>query len=77
MSLDAVTREPTPAELSAIDAEWPSIVEDLARLDQEIARLADAHRLSGLDVRRARRARRAVLRPLPTVRVRKSGDAAA
>lgn len=77
MNLDAVTREPSPAELSAIEAEWPSIVEELARLDQEIAALTSRSRVCELDVRRVRRARRAVLRPVPLVLVRRVSAGAA
>lgn len=71
--------EPTAAELGAIEAEWPSIAEDLARLDQEIVALTSQARVSELDVRRVRRARRAVLRPVPLVLVRRvpaGGEAA-
>ncbi|WP_405838393.1 DUF6284 family protein [Streptomyces platensis] len=50
---------PTAAELDAIDAEMLSILEDVVRLDEQIALLNPP--LSELDERRHRRARRRVL----------------
>jgi hypothetical protein len=49
-------REPTPAELAAIEAEWPSIEAELSALDQEITRLIQADQVCELDRRRVRRA---------------------
>ncbi len=49
-------REPTPAELAAIEAEWPLIEAELAVLDAQIARLAAAEQVCELDRRRVRRA---------------------
>lgn len=37
--MELTDREPTPAELAAIEAEWPAIEADLAALDQEIRAL--------------------------------------
>ncbi|CUU57841.1 hypothetical protein Ga0074812_11543 [Parafrankia irregularis] len=38
----AMEREPTRAELAAIEAEWPSIAADLAEVDREIAAIRAA-----------------------------------
>ena len=56
--------EPTPAELSAIDAEWPLIEAELSVLDAEIALInaADHGGPSPLDWRRLRRAEARVTR---------------
>jgi uncharacterized protein DUF6284 len=50
--------EPTPADLAAIEAEWPQIEADLAVLDAEIRALVAHGGPSPLDWRRLRRARR-------------------
>lgn len=55
-----VQAEPTPADLSGIEAEWPLIDAELALLDAEIRMLADGGP-SPLDWRRLRRAERRVL----------------
>lgn len=55
-------REPTAAELAAIEAEWPSIEADMARLDAEVAGLVSGpFRSEGLAWRRVRRQARQVL----------------
>jgi hypothetical protein len=47
---------PSPADLAAIEAEWPQIEADLAELDAEIRALYAADRgVSELDWRRTRR----------------------
>ena len=53
-------KEPTAANLAAIEAEWPLIEAELAVVDAE-ARLLAAGRPSPLDWRRLRRAQRRVL----------------
>lgn len=53
--------EPTPADLAAIDHEWPLIEAEVAVLDAEIAILTAAQP-SELDWRRLRRAEARVLR---------------
>jgi hypothetical protein len=55
--------EPTPAELTAIEAEWPVIEAELGVLDAEIAALSHDGP-SPLDWRRLRRARRQLLAAL-------------
>jgi hypothetical protein len=52
---------PRPAELAAIEAEWPLIEAELAVLDTEIVALSAAGGPSPLDWRRLRRAERRVL----------------
>ena len=52
---------PSPAELAAIEAEWPLIEAELAVLDAEIVALSAAGGPSPLDWRRLRRAERRVL----------------
>jgi hypothetical protein len=54
-------REPTAADLAAIEAEWPLIEAELDVLDAEIAALWHAGGTSPLDWRRLRRARRRLL----------------
>ena len=54
-------REPTAAELAAIEAEWPLIEAELAALDEQIAALNLVGHGSELDRRRVRRAERRVL----------------
>ncbi len=56
--------EPTPRDLSAIEAEWPLIEAELSLLDAEIAIInaADRGGLSPLDWRRLRRAEARVTR---------------
>lgn len=56
--------EPTPADLSAIDAEWPLIEAELSLLDAEIANIYAAEQggPSPLDWRRLRRAEARVTR---------------
>ncbi len=54
-------REPTPADLAAIEAEWPVIEAELGVLDAEIAALTHDGGPSALDWRRVRRARRQLL----------------
>jgi hypothetical protein len=55
------TEEPTPADLTAIEAEWPLIEADLSLLDAQIRALAAEGGPSPLDWRRLRRARRRAL----------------
>ena len=62
-----------PAELAAIEAEWPLIEAELALLDAEIAALSVAGGPSPLDWRRVRRAEAHVTR----VAARLADDAAA
>jgi hypothetical protein len=67
--------EPTPADLAAIESEWPHIAADVSALDSEIAELlfdeqaADRPDPAATDRRSAHRAARrtnnAVLRALP------------
>lgn len=69
--------EPTAAELAVIDAEMPSILADVVRLDEQIALLNPP--LPELDERRHRRARRRVLaerRALSNRNATQTGDAA-
>ena len=54
-------REPTAAELAAIEAEWPVVEAELGVLDAEIAALRHPGGPSPLDWRRLRRARRQLL----------------
>jgi len=60
----ARTDEPTPADLSAIEGEWPLIEAELTVLDAEIANIyaADQGGPSPLDWRRLRRAEARVVR---------------
>ncbi|GIJ81500.1 hypothetical protein SAMN05443287_11940 [Micromonospora phaseoli] len=62
--LAPVTAEPTPADLTAIDAEWPLIAAELDLLDAEITLLyAEDHGgPTVLDWRRLRRAEARVTR---------------
>jgi hypothetical protein len=53
--------EPTAADLSAIEADWPVLAAELAVLDAEIRVLSAAGGPSALDWRRLRRAQRRVL----------------
>lgn len=59
--MDAYDMEPTPADLAAIEAEWPLIEAELALLDAQLAVLNAAGGPSPLDWRRLRRASRRVL----------------
>ena len=60
--LSAVSGEdPTPADLAAIDNEWPLIAAELDLLDAEIAFINAGPQASVLDRRRVRRAERRVL----------------
>jgi hypothetical protein len=59
--MDAYDVEPTPADLAAIEAEWPVIEAELGILDAEIAALTAAGGPSALDWRRLRRAQRRLL----------------
>jgi hypothetical protein len=61
--MDAYNLEPTPADLAAIEAEWPVIEAELGVLDAEIAALSH-HGPAPLDWRRMRRARRRLLTAL-------------
>ncbi|MEU8223892.1 DUF6284 family protein [Kribbella sp. NPDC048915] len=60
--LSAVSsEEPTPAELTAIEHEWPLIAADLDLLNAEIALINAGPYASELETRRVRRAQRRVL----------------
>lgn len=48
-------REPTKAELKAIEAEWPLIAAEIAVVDAEIAVFCAPHEPTELDWRRLRR----------------------
>jgi hypothetical protein len=50
------------ADRAQIDAPWPQVAAVLADLDDEIHDLTARHRVSGLDLRRARRTARRMLR---------------
>jgi hypothetical protein len=54
-------REPTAADLAAIEREWPLIAAELDLVDAEITALCAGERLSELDRRRLRRTERRVL----------------
>jgi len=56
MKHDPSTQEPSPADLAAIDAEWPAIDAEMALVDAEIRVLTAAGGPSSLDWRRLRRA---------------------
>ncbi|MEV6285527.1 DUF6284 family protein [Kribbella sp. NPDC051770] len=53
--------EPSPADLAAIEAEWPLIAAELDLLDAEIREINTEPTASVLDRRRVRRAERRVL----------------
>jgi hypothetical protein len=53
--------EPSPAELAAIEAEWPLIAAELDLLDAQIAVLSLEGAAGSLDWRRIRRAEHRVL----------------
>ncbi|MFJ6729641.1 DUF6284 family protein [Streptomyces sp. NPDC091281] len=59
VTADSDNREPTAAELHAIENEWPAIEADVKRLDALIKTLN--HHPDELSVRRVRRAQRRVL----------------
>lgn len=60
--LSAVSgEEPTPADLAAIEQEWPLIAAELELLDAEISYITAGPAVSVLDRRRIRRAQRRVL----------------
>lgn len=54
--------EPTPADLTAIEVEWPLIEAELAALDADIVILSSDTGPTDLDWQRWRRAQRRVLR---------------
>lgn len=54
-------REPSAAELAAIEVEWPVIEAELALLDAEIAEITAGPEAAGLAWRRYRRLARQVL----------------
>jgi hypothetical protein len=62
--MDAYDKEPTAADLAAIEAEWPVIEAELAVLDAEIAALTAPGGPSPLDWRRVRRAQHRALAAL-------------
>jgi len=53
--------EPTPADLNAIEREWPLIEAELELLDAQIASINAGPHTSVLETRRVRRAERRVL----------------
>lgn len=59
-------REPTDAELAAIEAEWPQIEAELELLDAQITALTTRQETGELAWRRLRRTQRRVLRTHPT-----------
>lgn len=62
ISLPAVSSEdPSPADLAAIEREWPLIAAELDLLDAEISYVNAGPAASTLDRRRVRRAERRVL----------------
>lgn len=62
ISLPVVSSEdPSPADLAAIDREWPLIAAELDLLDAEISYINAGPAASALDRRRVRRAERRVL----------------
>lgn len=62
ISLLAVSSEdPSPADLAAIEREWPLIAAELDLLDAEISYINAGPAASALDRRRVRRAERRVL----------------
>lgn len=62
ISFPAVSSEdPSPADLAAIDQEWPLIAAELELLDAEISYINAGPAPSVLDRRRVRRAERQVL----------------
>jgi hypothetical protein len=68
--------EPTPADLAAIEAEWPLIDAELAVVDAEIRALSAVGGPSPLDWRRLRRTERRVLAARLRLAVaRTAGDA--
>jgi hypothetical protein len=73
-------KEPTAADLTAIEAEWPVMAAELAVVDAEIAALSVASSPSPLDWRRIRRAEHQVLaarlRLLPGRRAERAPGAA-
>jgi hypothetical protein len=70
-------REPTPAELAAIDAEWPVIAAEIAVVDAEIAAARAGDRPSELDRRRLRRAQARLAREIVDSTRRPNLDGAA
>jgi hypothetical protein len=74
MAEEVPEREPSAAELVAIEAEWPRIEAGLAAVDDQIRRLVAGPGVDELSTRRARRVGRRVLRP--TRAARRGGDAA-
>lgn len=62
ISLPSVSSEaPSPADLAAIEREWPLIAAELDLLDAEISYINAGPAASPLDRRRVRRAERRVL----------------
>jgi cob(I)alamin adenosyltransferase len=55
------SEEPSPADLAAIEAEWPLIAAELDLLDAQIREINAEPAASVLDRRRVRRAERRVL----------------
>lgn len=70
-------REPTPAELAAIDAEWPVIAAEIAVVDAEIAAAYAGDSPSELDRRRLRRAQARLAREIVEATRRPNLDGAA
>lgn len=61
MRRDGEQREPTDAELAAIEAEWPVVEAELELLDAQIVALTTRQGATALGWRRLRRAERRVL----------------
>lgn len=66
-------REPSRAELRAIEAEWPVIAAELAVVDAEIAEARSGDHASELAAWRVRRAQARLAREI-AVRARCAGD---
>ena len=56
------SQEPSPADLAAIEDEWPLIAAELDLLDVQLAIIGGTGRVDELEVRRLRHARNAVIR---------------
>ena len=71
--MNTFDREPTAAELRAIENEWPLIAAELAVLDAEITALQTGTEFCELDRRRLRRAQAQLNRQLAADAARFTG----